>query len=96
MLNDKWYGMIKTILLKGTKKRHVPDVTNLKAIQRFYNCIAALMAQNLADMTMRSLRIYTDFLCDFGVMRPLLQKTGVNKLNRLNIVFHRNQILAFE
>lgn len=67
LLKDKWYGLIKDTLLKGTKKKHVPDMLNRKAVKRFYNSVAALMSQNISDLTIKSLKLFTDFMCDFGV-----------------------------
>lgn len=67
LLNDKWYGQIKATLLKATKKKHVPDILKKQAIKRFYNTVSALMSQNLSDITIRSLKQFTDFMCDFGV-----------------------------
>lgn len=67
LLNEQWYGLIKATLIKGTKKKHVPDVTKTKALKKFYESLAALMAQNLSDIAVRSLKIFTDFMCDIGV-----------------------------
>lgn len=67
MLLDKWYSRIKTLLLKGTKKKHVPEVSRVKILKRFYDSVAALMSQNLSEITIRTLHKYTNFMCDFGV-----------------------------
>lgn len=65
LLNDKWYGMLKKILLRGLDI--YVDKSNPKALKRMYDSIAALMTQNLSDITMRSLKMFTDFMCDFEV-----------------------------
>lgn len=67
MLLDKWYNRIKELLLKGTKKKHVPEVSKVKILNRFYDSVAALMSQNLSEITIRTLHKYTDFMCDIGV-----------------------------
>lgn len=67
LLNDQWYGSIKTLLIKGTKKKHVPDASKTRALKKFFDSLAALMAQNLSDIAVRSLEMFTDFMCDIGV-----------------------------
>lgn len=67
LLMDKWYSRIKTLLLKGTKKKHVPEVSKVKIITRFYDSVSALMSQNLSDITIRTLKRFTDVLCNFEV-----------------------------
>lgn len=63
----EWYARIKELLLKGTRKRHVPDVSKVKVLRRFYDSVAALMTQNLSDIAIRSLKSFTNFICDIGV-----------------------------
>lgn len=67
LLNEKWYSRIQILLQKGTKKKHVPDVTKVKTLTRFYDSISALMSQNLSDITIRTLHKFTEFICDIGV-----------------------------
>lgn len=67
LLMDEWYARIKLLLLKGTRKKHVPDLSKVKVVRRFYDSVAALMSQNLSDITIRSLKAFTKFMCDFGV-----------------------------
>lgn len=65
LLIDEWYGSIKTILLKGIKKRDVPNAsTKPRAAKQFMASLAAVMNDNLADIAARSLLIYTEFVCD--------------------------------
>ena len=71
LLNDEWYSQLKTVLMKGTKKKHVPDVLKRKQLARFYDSVAALMSQNLSDITIRSLKMFTHFMCDIGVSYKL-------------------------
>lgn len=67
LLENQWYGEIHSILLKASLKGILPDVRKLRLIQRFYNCVAALMTQQLEDMCIRSLKTFADFICDYGV-----------------------------
>lgn len=67
LLSDKWYSRIQTLLQKGVKKKHVPDMTKAKTLKRFYDSISALMSQNLSDITIRTLHKFTEFMCDIGV-----------------------------
>ena len=71
LLEIQWYGEIHSILLKASAKNLLPDVRKLKLIQRFYNCVAALMTQQLEDMCIRSLKAFADFICDYGVSPSL-------------------------
>lgn len=66
-LNTKWCDAIQSILNRGVKKKYLPDVTKQRIIRRFFDCVAALMTQNLQDIAMRSLMKYTDFMCNVGV-----------------------------
>lgn len=67
LLLDEWYARIKLLILKGTRKKHVPDLSKVKVVRRFYDSVAALMSQNLSDIAIRSLKAFTHFMCDFGV-----------------------------
>lgn len=68
LLIDEWYGSIKTILLKGIKKKDVPNVsTRPRAAKHFMSSLAAVMNYNLADIATRSLLMYTEFVCDIKV-----------------------------
>lgn len=67
MLMDQWYSRLKALLLKGTKKKHLPEVSKVKTLKRFYDSVAALMSQNLSDITIRTLTDFTTFMCDIGV-----------------------------
>lgn len=67
MLQEKWFGAIQNIITRGSKKKLVPETTKPRLLKRFYNSVAALMTQQLQDMCIRSLRAYTDYVCDVGV-----------------------------
>lgn len=67
LLHDKWYGLIKNALQRGTKRKHVPDAIKRKSLARFYDSVAALMTQNLSEIVIRSLKMYTNYMCDIGV-----------------------------
>lgn len=67
---DEWYGTIKDILVRGMKRKHVPNAsTRPKAAKKFMSSVAALMTQNLSDIAIRSLMKFTDFLCDYRVSK---------------------------
>ncbi|KAM7353017.1 dynein heavy chain at 36C isoform 1-T1 [Cochliomyia hominivorax] len=70
LLENQWYGEIHSILLKASLKGLLPDIRKLRLIQRFYNCVAALMTQQLEDMCIRSLKTFADFICDYGKSNP--------------------------
>lgn len=67
VLENQWLGEIHSILLKASLKGLLPDVRKLRLIRRFYNCVAALMTQQLEDMCIRSLKTFADFICDYRV-----------------------------
>lgn len=66
MLQEKWFGAIQNIISRLSKKKLVPETTKTRLLKRFYNSVAALMTQHLQDMCIRSLRAYTDYICDVG------------------------------
>lgn len=66
MLQEKWFGAIQNIISRLSKKKLVPETTKPRLLKRFYNSVAALMTQHLQDMCIRSLRAYTDYICDVG------------------------------
>lgn len=67
MLLEKWYGEIQDILIRGNKRRLLPDVRKPKMLGRFYNCVAALMTQQLEDLCIKSIEGYVNFMYDYGV-----------------------------
>lgn len=71
---DEWYGTIKDILLRGIKRRHVPNSsTRPKAAKKFMSSVAALMTQNLSDIAIRSLLMFTNFMCDYRVSETIFE-----------------------
>ncbi|XP_068140477.1 dynein axonemal heavy chain 7 [Drosophila tropicalis] len=70
MLEDTWYGEIHTTLLKASRKGQLPDIRRVTLVKRFFNCVAALMTQQLEDICIRSLKAFADFVCDFGHSNP--------------------------
>lgn len=86
MLNEKWYGAIQGILVKGIKRKIVPDQTKPRLLKRFHNSVAALMTQQLQDMCIRSLYTYTDYICDIG---------NKNQGFRLTILLENEDTLTF-
>ncbi|XP_073827136.1 dynein heavy chain at 36C [Musca autumnalis] len=70
MLENEWYGEIHAILLRASNRGQLPDVRKTRLIQRFYNCVAALMTQQLEDMCIRSLNRFADFICDYAKSNP--------------------------
>lgn len=66
-LKTKWYDSIQNTLHRAMRRKTIPDGTKPKSLRRFFNCIAALMTQNLQDIAIRSLTKFTDFVCDIGV-----------------------------
>uniref|UniRef100_T1GJH0 Uncharacterized protein n=1 Tax=Megaselia scalaris TaxID=36166 RepID=T1GJH0_MEGSC len=66
MLLEKWYGEIQDILIRGNKRRLLPDVRKPKMLGRFYNCVAALMTQQLEDLCIKSIEGYVNFMYDYG------------------------------
>lgn len=68
MLNEKWYGSIKTIFNKGVKKKLIPDeVTKPKMLRKFFNSLATLMTRQLQNLCVSSVKAYTEYICDVGV-----------------------------
>lgn len=76
-LEDDWYGEIHQILLRASRRGLLPDVRRMKLLQRFYNCVAALMTQQLEDICIRSLKSYANFICDYGVSSIEITDTAV-------------------
>lgn len=90
MLQEKWFGAIQNIITRGSKKKLVPETTKPRLLKRFYNSVAALMTQHLQDMCIRSLRAYTEYVCDVGV--SLFAVTyGINFIYDFFLLY-RNQI----
>ncbi|XP_036230121.2 dynein axonemal heavy chain 7 isoform X1 [Bactrocera oleae] len=73
LLENEWYGEIHQILLRASRRGLLPNVRRMKLLQRFYNCVAALMTQQLEDICIRSLTSYADFICDYGKSNPGLK-----------------------
>ncbi|XP_037882003.1 dynein heavy chain 7, axonemal-like [Glossina fuscipes] len=65
-LADSWQGEIHSILLKASKRKMLPDVRRKKLIKCFYNCVGALMTQQLEDMSIRSITSFVNLICDYG------------------------------
>ncbi|KAL7044814.1 hypothetical protein ACKWTF_002067 [Chironomus riparius] len=86
MLQERWFGEIQAIISRGSKKKLVPETTKPRLLKRFYNSVAALMTQQLQDMCIRSLREYTDYVCDVG-------KT--NQGFKLTVLLEDEETLAF-
>ncbi|XP_032591888.1 dynein axonemal heavy chain 7 [Drosophila grimshawi] len=70
MLEDVWYGEIHTTLLRASKRGQLPDIRRMTLVKRFFNCVAALMTQQLEDICIRSLKAFADYVCDFGYSNP--------------------------
>lgn len=67
-MTDEWYGTIKDIITRGIKRKHVPNPTfRPRAAKKFMASVAALMTQNLSDIAIRSLLMFTNFMCDYHV-----------------------------
>ncbi|XP_055917464.1 dynein axonemal heavy chain 7 [Eupeodes corollae] len=73
LLKENWYGEIHSILLRGHKRNILPDVRKPKLLARFYNCVGALMTQQLEDVCIRSLTLFADFMCDYAKSNPGLK-----------------------
>ncbi|KAL1389180.1 hypothetical protein pipiens_001339 [Culex pipiens pipiens] len=87
MLNEKWYGSIKTIFNKGVKKKLIPDeVTKPKMLRKFFNSLATLMTRQLQNLCVSSVKAYTEYICDVG-------KT--NQGFRLTILLENQDTLSF-
>lgn len=86
MLQERWFGEIQAIISRGSKKKLVPEATKPRLLKRFYNSVSALMTQQLQDMCIRSLREYTDYICDVG-------KT--NQGFKLTVLLEDEETLAF-
>lgn len=71
-LQKDWIGDIHNILLKAKQRDMLPNVRNLKLIKRFYNCVGALMTQQLEDMCVRSINTFVDFICDYEVFAAVM------------------------
>lgn len=74
MLEDVWYGEIHTTLLRASKRGQLPDIRRMTLVKRFFNCVAALMTQQLEDICIRSLKAFADYVCDFGVSKRVIIK----------------------
>jgi len=74
LLEESWYGEIHSSLLKASKRGQLPDIRRFTLVKRFFNCVAALMTQQLEDICIRSLKDYADFICDYGVSTAMNQK----------------------
>ncbi|EDW55574.1 GM17246 [Drosophila sechellia] len=73
LLEENWYGEIHSSLLKASKRGQLPDIRRFTLVKRFFNCVAALMTQQLEDICIRSLKEYADFICDYGHSNPGFQ-----------------------
>ncbi|ALC38670.1 Dhc36C [Drosophila busckii] len=73
MLEDVWYGEIHTTLLRASKRGQLPDIRRMTLVKRFFNCVAALMTQQLEDICIRSLKGFANYVCDFGHSNPGLE-----------------------
>lgn len=54
-----------------------------KAAKKFMSSVAALMTQNLSDIAIRSLLMFTNYMCDYRVSVNDIISTELN-LGRLN------------
>lgn len=69
-----WFRDIQEILVIANKQKIIPDIRRTTLIRRFYNCLAALMTQQLEDICIRSLKAFADFVCDYGVIRLIYKQ----------------------
>lgn len=74
MMDETWFSDIQEILVEGKKKNIIPDMRRTTLLRRFYNCLAALMTQQLEDICIRSLKAFADFVCDYGVIRSIYKQ----------------------
>uniref|UniRef100_A0A1A9WZY9 Dynein heavy chain 7, axonemal n=1 Tax=Glossina brevipalpis TaxID=37001 RepID=A0A1A9WZY9_9MUSC len=49
----------------ASKRKILPDVRRKKLIKCFFNCVAALMTQQLEDMCIRSIVAYVNLICSY-------------------------------
>lgn len=84
ILNKNWYESLRDTFIRGKKRKDVPHVYHAKQLARFFNCIAALMTRNLADLCIKSLHEFTDFVCNDDSSKNLLRLhvllANVNKI----------------
>lgn len=82
----QYYVEVQNIFMQGSKKGKLPDPGNKRRMERFYNCVAAIMSHQLQTLCMKSLYEYTNYLLDVGY---------ANKGFEIHIT-HRNNLLTFE
>uniref|UniRef100_A0A1A9UMG0 Dynein axonemal heavy chain 7 n=1 Tax=Glossina austeni TaxID=7395 RepID=A0A1A9UMG0_GLOAU len=51
---------------RASKRKMLPDVRRKKLIKCFFNCVAALMTQQLEDMCIRSINSLVNLICHYG------------------------------
>ncbi|XP_011702284.1 PREDICTED: dynein heavy chain 7, axonemal-like isoform X3 [Wasmannia auropunctata] len=64
-LLKRWLPKICNILLTASKKGNLPPVNNPQ-YNRFFNCLAYVMEDQLRDLCLRSMEDYIDYLTDVG------------------------------
>ncbi|KAG5343357.1 DYH7 protein, partial [Acromyrmex heyeri] len=64
-LLKRWLPKICNILLTASKKGTLPSVNNLQ-YNRFFNCLAYVMENQLRDLCLRSMEDYINYLKDVG------------------------------
>lgn len=70
-LKSEWYHSIDVVMAKALKKKVLPNAKPF-IVTKFRNCVATLMSDQLQDMCVRSLKSYTDFICDINVNNTFL------------------------
>ncbi|KAM8934175.1 dynein axonemal heavy chain 7 [Pelodytes ibericus] len=61
-LLKKWLPEIQNIYYQGNKKKQIPNSSNFKKLESFFNCAATLMTEQLQSLALVSMQDYTDLI----------------------------------
>ncbi|XP_013422101.1 dynein heavy chain 7, axonemal isoform X2 [Lingula anatina] len=62
-LLKKWFPEIQNIFYQGNKRKQVPSNQDQERLEKFFNCAATLMTEQLQALCLVSMSDYTDLIC---------------------------------
>ena len=85
MLQEDWYEALQATIQRGMKNKHVPSISDVQQIGRFFNSVGLLMSLSLQDTFRRSLREFEDSLCGDGLFPGIRLYVVLNRKRKLTL-----------
>lgn len=65
----RWFPEIQNIYYQGNKRKQIPNNSNYKKLESFFNCAATIMTEQLQSLALASMQDYTDLIVQPPVSR---------------------------